>query len=267
MWIYEFKDYKAFLKRLIKTFPKNGRGQAQRLSEYLGTTSMVISHILTRDRHFSLEQAIKVSEFFGLDEESKNYFLLLVQFERAGTKDLKNFFEEKINNKRTEAQKIKNMVRGEEKLSPEDMGVFYSNWYFSGVRLLASIEGYQTIESIADYFGLSRTKTGEIVSFLVKKGLCIQEDGKVRMGPKSTHVSDKSEFVNNHRRNWREKAREKFNEVGPHDFFYSSPVSISKKDSLEFRKKLLDLIKSFSKQVEDSPEEILVCLNIDWFEF
>ena len=186
---------------------------------------------------------------------------------RAHTAELKNFYEIKLSRMREEVQNIKNLVAGREQLSDDDKGIFYSNWYYSGVRLLTSIEGYQTVDAIAEYFGLTRARVGEIVAFLLKTGLCVQTDGLIRMATKSTHVDHKSEFVNSHRRNWREKAREKFTEPDAHDIFYSSPVSLSKKDTELFRKELLKLIKSFSKQVEESPEQMLMCLNIDWFEF
>lgn len=74
-------------------------------------------------------------------------------------------------------------------------------------------------------------------------------------------------FVNNHRRNWREKAREKFAAPEETDFFYSSPVALSEKDAEQFRKQLLEMIKEFSKRVAASPEETTMCLNIDWFKF
>ena len=267
MWVLEFSDYKEFLNALLKTFPKRGRGQTQKLADYLGVQAMTVSHVLSRDRDFTPDQAVRVAQYFGLDDKATEYFLYLVNLSRADTPYLKKFYESKLAQMRADAQKIKNLVAGREELTDEEKGIFYSNWYFCGVSLLTSIEKYQTVEAIADYTGLSRAKVGEIVSFLVNTGLCVRENGKIRMGTKSTHVDDKSEFVNSHRRNWREKAREKFTEPGSHDLFYSSPVSLSEKDAELFRKELLRVIKDFSKQVQASPEQKTMCLNIDWFEF
>lgn len=267
MWIAEFTDYKVFLKAKIKTYPNQGRGQSSRLAKHLRISPMALSHIMTRDRHFTLEQAIKVAGHFGLDDKSKEDFVNLVCFARADSAELKAFYQEKLTAFRLEAQNIKNHVPGKSELSEPDKGIFYSNWYYSGIRLLSSIPGFQTVDAIADYFGLSRPMVGEIAAFLVNTGLCAEEGGKVRMATKSTHVDDKSKFVNNHRRNWRVKALEKFTEPGPDDLFWSSPVSLSKTDAAQFRKELLNLINSFSMRVKDSPEQKLMCVNIDWFEF
>ncbi len=268
MWITEFKDYKAFIKATIRTFPQNGRGQMQRLARHLSVSPMVISHILTRKRDLTPDQALRTAEYFGFDERTTEYFVDLVHLGRASTRELRAYYEQKLSQLREQSQNIKNLVQGREELSDVDKGMFYSNWYYSGVRLLSSIEKFQTTEAIAGYFGLSRAKVGEIVSFLVTTGLCVQDSsGRIKMGPKATHVSSTSEFVNSHRKSWRDKAREKFTEPGEDDLFYSSPVSLSKKDAEIFRKELLELIKNFSKQVADSPAEQLMCLNIDWFKF
>lgn len=267
MWISEFSNYKTFIKALLKTFPKAGRGQGRKLAEHLNVAPIVVSQVLARDRHFTSDQAIKTAEFFGFDEATSEYFLFLVSLERADSKELKSFYRKKLAKMSEEAQKVKNLVQGKEHVSEFDKGVFYSNWYYCAISLLTSIQGYQTVDSIAEYFGINRTKVGEIVSFLLATGLCVEEKGKIKMGTKSTHVPDGSPFVNNHRRNWREKAGEKFTSPSAGDLFFAGPVSLSQKDADAIRMELMELIKRFSTRVAASPEEKLMCLNIDWFKF
>lgn len=267
MNIYESTSYKAFLRALIRQFPKNGRGLLTRLAEHLSLQPTVVSQILGRDRHLTPEQALEVASFFGLDERATDYFVILVQYARAESKKLKIHYEQKLEKLRLEAQNLRNLVKGREELTEADKARFYSNWYYSGVFNLSAIEGFQTVEAIADYFELSRAKVGEIVSFLLQSGLLVEKNGELSPELKSTHVSNTSEFVNNHRRNWRDKAREKFSKPGENDIFMSAPVSMGKRDAELFRSELLKLIKSFSKLVEPSPSEKLQCLNIDWFEF
>lgn len=267
MWIVDFTNYKVFLKTYLRSLPKGGRGQSSKLAGFLKLSPMALSHIMTRERHLTQEQALKVADFFGFDPRASEYFIYLVNFARADSKELKAFYKTKLDSIRVEDQNIKNLVDGKSELSESDKGIFYSNWYFSGVRLLSSIAGFQSVDAIASYFGLTRKMAGEIVSFLVGTGLCVETEGQVRMGTKSTHVDDKSPFVNSHRRNWRNKAIEKFTLPGPEDLFYSSPVSVSNEDAVHFRKELLEVIKRFSLKVKDSPEQRLMCLNIDWFQF
>lgn len=267
MWIIEFTNYKFFLRSFVKTFPGHGRGKAARLAEHLNVTPIVISNILKHERHFTQDQALKTAKFFGLDERSTEYFLAMVDLAKAESQDLKNYHQEKLNKIREEVQNIKNLVAGRTELSESDMGIYYSNWYYAGVWNLTAIKGYGNVDSIAEYFKLSRPRVGEIVAFLLRTGLCVQENGHIRPGKTAIHVPRNSEFVNNHRRNWREKAREKFSEPDRNDIFYSSPVSISREDAELFQRELLRMIKEFSKRVESSLEQQLMCLNLDWFKF
>ncbi len=199
MNIYETTSYKGFLRVLIKQFPKNGRGLSTRLAEHLNLPPTVVSQILGRDRHFTPDQAVEVAAFFGLDERSTDYFIMLVHLARAESKKLKSHYEQKLAKLRLEAENLRNLVKGREELTDADKARFYSNWYYSGVFNLSAINGFQTVEAIADYYGMSRAKIGEVVSFLLECGLLVENDSGISPGLKSTHVTDKSEFVNNHR--------------------------------------------------------------------
>ncbi len=267
MSIDKYRHYKTFLKSHIETFPRAGRGELRRLAEALNVQPTIVTMIVNGDRHFTPDQAALVCNHYGFDERTAEYFLNLVCLARAETKELKTMYRKKRDRLRAEFQNIKNLMSGKEELSPELKAHFYSNWYYSGVSLYCSIGGSQTIDSIANHFGLSRAKVAEIVSFLLDAGLCTEKDSRIYMSEKHTHINRQSPYVNNHRRNWRDKAKERFNEVREDEIFFSSPASLSKKDEEVIREKILQLIKEFADQVQDSPEETLRCLNIDWFEF
>lgn len=267
MSIYKYKNYKQFLRDHIKAFPNRGRGQARRLALHLEITPVVVTQVLRGKRDFTADQAYRIAVHFGFDEREAEYFSLMVNHARADSAEFRRHCEKKMESLRKEVQDIKNLVEGKSELDEKNKAIFYSNWYFVAASLLTSIKGYNSVESIADYFGLSRKKTGEIVRFLLDTGLCVEVDGKIWMGTTSTHVDKTSEFVNSHRRNWRQKAIEKFTAPDEEDYFFSGPVSISKRDAEKFLEEILALISRYSKQVADSPAEELFCLNIDWFKF
>jgi len=267
MQIYEFEDYKVYLQDLMHAFPKNGRGQARRLAETLNVNSVVISQVLAGERHFTSEQALRIAAHFTLDAKSTDYFLLLVQRDRAGDIGLAAYLGEKLAAMRREALELKNRVIEHRELSDADKGIFYSNWYFSGVRLLTSLPGYNRVDEIARYFNLAPALVGKILEFLIAKGLCERDGDSVNFGVTATYVDSKSPYVNSHRRNWRLKGLQKLVQPGEADVFYSGPFSLSKADAETIRKNLIRLIGECSKRVDPSPPETLRCLNIDWFEF
>jgi uncharacterized protein (TIGR02147 family) len=267
MTIYDYTEYKRFLNDWIHAMPKQGRGQARRLSEHLGVNSVVVSQILSGSRHFSIEHALDAAKFFALDERATDYFLTMVQLARAGTAALEAHHAKKLALMRAQNANLKNRVIEHRELSDPDKGIFYSNWFYSGIRLLSSIPGYDSVEAIAGYFGLSRAKVANVVRFLVDRGLCEEKEGKLGLGVTATYVDASSPLVNSHRRNWRLKGLERFSELREEDLFYSGPYSLSQKDAEQIRKELVKLIADCSKRVADSPAERLYCLNVDWFGF
>lgn len=87
MQVYEFKDYRKFLIQALGGESKR-TGQRGALAEHLGCQSAYLSQVLKGVANFNLEQAFKVNQFFGHDPQASEYFLNLVQLERAGTRQL-----------------------------------------------------------------------------------------------------------------------------------------------------------------------------------
>lgn len=266
MYVFEFKDYKPFLNRLIVQSPKKGRGLSRRLAEHLHVSPVLISQVLSGSRDFTPEQSLLIAEFFGLNESATEYFHLLVQKARAGNHQLKTYLEKKLDKMRTQ-DALRNRVVEHKELTEESKGIFYSNWIYAAVSLLSSIEGFNSADEMARYFRLTRAQIAPILSFLLSTGLCTEEKGRIKLGATATYVGTESPFVNSHRRNWRLKAMERFTSATASDLFYSSPCSLSKADADLIRKELAKMIGEISKRVSDSPPEKLACLNIDWFEF
>jgi hypothetical protein len=91
MTIFEFTDYKKFVLHTIESNPELGRGSVKKIAESLRVHPSLISQILKGLKDFNPEQANDVATFLGLDEEATEYFLCLVEIERAGTAKLKTF--------------------------------------------------------------------------------------------------------------------------------------------------------------------------------
>lgn len=267
MWIADFNSYKAFLASVMAQYPNKGRGLGQRLSKLLNVEPSVITLILKHDRNLSPDQALAVAEFFGFDTQTTEMFLLMVDLERAESKALKAHLTSKLEGLRAEANKIKNAVSDSKEISDLDKGVFYSNWYFSAIRMVAGLPGVRTVDEIASRLGLTRKTTGEALKFLVANGLLLEENGRYVSGPAVTSINDSSVFLNNHRRNWRDRAKVKFEGPEDTDYFLSVPMTISEKDAERFKSEIRELVKKFMSTVPDSKEETARCLNIDWFKF
>ena len=63
------------------------------LAETIGCQVSHITNVLSGSGHFNEEQAESAARFFGLNLHETEFFLLLIQYVRAGTTSLKKFYE------------------------------------------------------------------------------------------------------------------------------------------------------------------------------
>jgi uncharacterized protein (TIGR02147 family) len=238
----------------------------RRLAEHLQVTSVMISQIFKGDRDLTAEQAHQLSEFLGLSELATDYFILLVQVSRAGTHSYRTRLENKLKTLRDNSRELKTRMPADKELSEEARAIFYSRWYYSGVRLASSIEGYQSTDLIGERLGLPRNEVRRVVEFLVTNGLCLQDGPRIMMGPKATHLGADSVFVGRHHLNWRTKAISKIDNIERDELFYTAPMALSHAMIDEIRGELVKLIERIGNKVVTSESETLACLNIDWFK-
>lgn len=266
MTIYKFEKYRLFLKYLISTYPRKGYGQLYRLSKHLGVNSAYLTQVFNELKSLNIEQALSAAEYFNFTNEETRYFLLLVQYDRAGTKKLKDFYYEDIRQIQNKNRDLKNKIHSDIKIEPIKQVIFYSDWTYSAVRQCTAISGLNQVEAIAKYLNIETKRVIEILSFLTEVGLCETTENGFKIGARRTHLEDSSPLKKLHHQNWRSKAMEKCFDNWEHRLHYSSPMTISNKDAFKIREIILDMIEMVNLTADNSKSEELVCFNVDWFK-
>lgn len=265
--IFDYDDYKTYVRDRLRVMPKKGRGQLRRLSEHLQVSTVLISQIFSGDRDLTPEQAFDTTVFLNLNETQTQYFQLLVQKERAGTHRLRAELAKQIEVLRKKGRSLKSVLPVDRDLSDQEKAIFYSSWQYSGVRVLSSIENFQTVDSIAERLDLPREVVARIVNFLVTSGLCVETNGRIQAGPRRTHLEAGSALVRARQIGWRIKGFESMDRARETDLFYTAPMSVSSDSIGKIRSELAQTIERVVKIVgEEKPTEA-ACLNIDWFKF
>lgn len=267
MSIFDYQNYRPYVLDRIKILPKRGRGELQKIARALSMHPSSISQVLKGQKRFTLEQACRLAAHFGLNELESDYLLNLTERERAGTRELQSSIDRRLNKIRELASQLVNRLPRDQILSEENKALFYSSWFYSAIRLATDIKGLQTIEALSEHFSLPPGLVNEVLRFLVSCGLCIEENGLYKMGPRRTHLEATSPLISRHHMNWRVKAIERSTKLEQtEELQFSSPVVLSKKDALEIRKVLLDQIQAILKVVANSGSEDLYSFNIDWLK-
>lgn len=266
MTCFEYTDYKKFVRDRVSRMPKKGYGQFSKMAKHLAINSVNVTQIFKGDRDLSAEQACLLTEFFGLSNLEAEYFVGLVELARASHFKLKVMIQKRLDTILRKSENLKDRLIAKAELTEDAKALFYSNWYYSGVRLATSIKDLQTADQISNYYNMPLTMVNRILEFLLTHGLVKESNGKLTMGPSSTHLEATSPLIGRHHTNWRNKAIEKVNFINADELALSMPCSLSKKSRLQIRKELVATVERITQLIDEEPEEELACLNIDWFK-
>lgn len=263
--LFEFDDYRSYLRGFIATLPNHGRGELSKLARLLRVNNTLISQVLAGSREFSLEQGHEIAKYLALTELEMDYFSLLIQISRSGSEEHKLYLHKKKLRLRHEALKLVKRVEHQHQLSEASRAIFYSSWLYSAVHLFTSMykEGVSASQ-ISHQFHLTSGRTQEIIGFLAQNGLIKENNSKWCISIQSTFIEQGSVHLVHHHRNWRMKASEFAENLADSDLMITAQVSVSRQDFEKIREEMVQFIKKISIQVIDSPPENLVSLNLDW---
>jgi uncharacterized protein (TIGR02147 family) len=266
MNIYEYSDYKDFVRSWIAELPKAGRGELRRIAVRLGVSTTMVSQVFNGEKHLSLELACELADYLGLNDLETEYFFLLIDYGRAGSYRLQQQFKRRIEVRRQNAKLLTSRLSKDIELSEATKAIFYSSWLFSGVRNLAALEN-SGVDSIASHLKLPRNQVQKVLDFLIREGLVSQKAGKLTVGARRTLLPADSPLVTKHHQNWRLQAFQKMVFSDSNNLFYTGPMTLSREVAAKIREELPSLIEKINKMVIPSSSEVAHCLNIDWFEF
>lgn len=264
--IFDYLDYKRYLLDLIKSKPGNGRGFQSRLAEATQCRSAYISQVLNKDAHFSPEQGEAMNGFLGHSAEEADFFLLLIQFGRAGTQNLRSRIKKQIDQVIQKRLVLKDRVDIKQSLSVVDQTTYYSAWYFAAVHIAITIPELQSKESLIKHFHFSMERMNEILEFLESVGLVKHEKGKYTPGLSRLFLGNDSPMISKHHTNWRMQAIAALDRNLKEDVHFSTVVSLAHEDILKMKEYLVKSIEGARAIVRESPkEETLYCFSLDYF--
>lgn len=266
MNIFKYLNYRQWLKDYLESKPHKGRGELSKWAKRCSVHPTLMSLVLRGDRDLSLEQAHALGGYLELTPLELDYFIQLVQFERAGTQEFKKHIQKKLDWLKSQAVEVKNRFSHESELSEVAKLTFYSSYIYSAVRLFCDTqkEG-RTFDEIQKKFNISRHDLFPIILFLEETGLIKTKNERYMLGPSRTLVNRGSPYVVKHHQNWRMQATLKSEKLKEDELMFTCPMSISKNDFENFKQELSQVIQKFSKMLKDSPSEGVGCFNLDWF--
>jgi len=265
--LYEFEDYKDFLNAKLDELDKGGRGSRARMSRFIGCQTAYTAQVLRGTAHLSLEQGESINEFLGHTEDQGTFFLLLIQWQKAGTQKLRVRFRKQLDELKKGRALLKNKLQVPAQLLEHYQMTYYSSWIFGAIHALVSISEFQTPEKISQRLGIEIRQVSDALEFLMQSRLIEKnKKGEIKIGNGQIHLGADSPFIRKHHLNWRLQAILAIENNPQNGLHYSSVISISKKDRHLIHQKLVESLKDLKSIVRESKEEEVYSLGLDFFE-
>lgn len=264
--IFDFDDYKEFVREFIRQLPRGGHGQYRRMALHLRVHTTLLSHVFSGSKDLTPEQACGLASFLKLGDLETDFLLALVERNRAGSTELRLAIDRRLGTLRERHREVEHRMPGARTLSHEQRATFYSQWFYSAVRLTTSLPGASDAAAIARRLELPEELVQTALEFLLGAGLVVRDDAGYRLGPKRTHLGASSPLAAAHHRNWRVQAMSRYEAMSRRDFAFTAPVTLSRADFQRIRELLVEAVAAVSRIVEPSECETLGILNIDWLE-
>jgi len=265
--VFDFDDLSLYLNTVLAS-PDFGRGSRTALAEALGVQGAFVSLVTKKKAQLSLEQAMKAAVFLRLSEEEKRYWMTLVQFERAGTAELKSFLRGELQRQLTQRKKIRNRIGVKSSVSLEDQTIYYSHANYAVLHVLAALPEYRREKRMGEVLGLDATQLKPYLQFLVSRGLIekAEREGEYRIGKTRMHLSEGAPALSQHHANLRNFAVSRLGHIPGRHLHYSAVFGLTRKDYDQVRELVLQLIEKSEEVLKGSRPEVPAVLNLDWFD-
>lgn len=262
----EFDDYRDYVVARIRQMPRKGHGMRSRLARGVGCQPAFFSQVLKKRAHLSLEQTEALCAELSLKGKEADFFLLLHQKQRAGTKGLRDYFATKLDElkKASELSQMKRSTRLlSKRLSAKEQALYFSEWQYSAIHSALKINLGQTVSEVSGALGLPVKQCQEAVNLLLELGLAVEKRGKVFLGPNSVRLDSRSPLHAKHHRNWRLMALQSMSKERQQEFHYSSLLSFNERDFSKFQKLLEKGLKNVEGAQAKGRTKKLAALNVD----
>lgn len=261
--IYDYQDYRRFLKDVLQEIKKERHHLSQRaILQKMGVSSSgFIANVIAGRSNLTVAHVQKLSKVLKLTGPETSYFELLLHFNHARTIEEKTEFYERL----TGFQKAKLKV-----LSAEQLTLF-SRWYYAVIRECAYFFDVRDYQKLGRYIvpHLTPLEAQEGVESLLQMGFLRQEaDGRIVQSDPMISSGDevRSFDIIQFQAATLDRAKQALLEAAPEDRDISvltvtaSQVCIDKikEEVRQFRKKLLRIV-----QDDPDPDRVMQCsINI-----
>lgn len=263
--LYTTKDYRNFIKHWLQA-NEEGRGLLSKMAQSLNCQNSHLSRLLKEEVHLTPDQAYAATVFMQLTEDETQYFLKLVDYERAGSPALRSRLKKELENLKSDQENLATRLNKTQLGSVEKEMTYYSSWSWSAIHIISDIPKYQTSKAIAERLGLPELFVKESLHRLQSFGLVSAErNGTWKLATGSIHLPKTSPMNSVQHGNWRTRAVADSINPSNGSLHYTIVQTLSRSDFDKIKQILLNAIDNYKAVADKSKSEELACFACDFF--
>ena len=261
--LFDYNDYKQYLADALDKRTEAEKGQRSKLAQAMSCQPAYLSQVMKGNAELSPEQAVAANLFLNHGPQEGRFFLNLVLKSRAGTKELRDFYQQELRKLLDERLMIQNRIKANRSLTEEDQIRYYSSWHFAAIHVLVSLSAFRTKQTIAKALNISSRIANEALEFLVGIGILKMEADEYRTGETSLHLNANSPLIQKHHSNWKIRILQSLDQFNERDLHYTSVVSCSHEDLKKVKEIMIQSVQKIRAIIKESKDETVAAYTFD----
>lgn len=266
--IYNYTDYRKYLNDLFETDDYK-HGAKQKLADAINCKNSQVSNILSGRSHLSIEQVLPVASFISLNKLETDFFMLLVLYARAGSKDLEKYYENKLSVIVNEQKKIiSRVIHNNEykKITKEQLIKYYMYWFTPVIHMCLRNSSMQTISGIEKTLRISTNDVEKAISILLELDLVKLDSGRFLPSDQRFHFDKDDYLIKSYHLNCRHLAIRSMDEKKDSELHYSLIMSIDLESFKKIQEIVLAAIEKVDQEVLKASDQLVYGLCLDLFQ-
>lgn len=259
--LFDFNSYKSYLR--FRT--EKERGLLTRLAKAAHCQPAYLWRALKEEIHITPDHAFKITQFLGLSEHERAYFLTLVDWERSGDSEYKKFLYAKLQDARKQFHDLKNASQKPDSDELQKQFVYHSHWSIAAIHFFTSRKAGVSTSEIANSLGLSKKQIESALSWLLTNGYIKKESQRYFFAKGTGHINKTEGILPAFHERWRQQAVldsfDRFTE-GIH---FTNLQMISRSDFQRLKSIVNACIREMAAIANKSVDEELLVVNLDLF--
>ncbi len=260
-----FNDYREFIKTVAaEEVPK--WGVWARLAKAAGCQRTYLSQVMREKAHVTADHLIGISEYLQLTPLQTDHLLLLLEYQRAGTEKLRRHLKKQLDVTKKEREHLATRLEKKKIETTELETLYYSAWYWSALHVMTSIPHLRTVRAMSERIQMPESQIESALQKLEKFAIVRRVGQEWHVGAGSLHAPKESMMAGIHHNHWRQRAvLDAMLPQHTDGVHFTSVVSVSQRDLVDIKERVLALIQYTEKTIPNSAEEEMVCFSCDLF--